>query len=99
MLGSRIWTWYTQYSAALQQAIGMSSNDVDANVRPIYQFSEDWEVLGPFQTGTRGMAGAVNYNVLSSRRLQKQYGVPTHWSCTAAFALLSIASKQLSKAP
>ncbi|KAK0269661.1 hypothetical protein LTS00_017218 [Friedmanniomyces endolithicus] len=56
MLGSRIWTWYTQYSAALQQAIGMSSNDIDANVRPIYQFSEDWEVLGPFQTGTRGMA-------------------------------------------
>ncbi|KAK0248653.1 hypothetical protein LTS09_016212 [Friedmanniomyces endolithicus] len=31
----------------------MSSNDVDANIRPIYQFSEDWEVLGPFQTGTR----------------------------------------------
>ena len=99
MLGSRIWTWYTQYSAALQQAIGMSSNDVDADVRPIYQFSEDWEVLGPFQTGTRGMASAVESRVLSSHSPQKQYGVPTHWSCTAAFALLSIASKQLSEAP
>jgi len=99
MLGSRIWTWYTQYSAALQQAIGMSSNDIDANVRPIYQFSEDWEVLGPFQTGTRGMASAVTSIVLSSRSPQKRYGVPTHWNCMATSAPSNTANKQLSKAP
>ncbi|KAK4963144.1 hypothetical protein LTR10_000772 [Elasticomyces elasticus] len=96
MLGSRILTLITQYSAGLQQAVGFGKGDLDANVQPIYQFSEEWQVLGPFQIGTReavwgadplelhGGFRALEYDEKATFKSSLAFNATVHWATVQA---------------
>jgi hypothetical protein len=40
--------------AATQQPLVVNPEGVQTDVVPPFRFSEDWQILGPFQVGTRG---------------------------------------------
>ena len=48
--------WSQAVLAARQEVMAASKEEVGPEVVPPFHFSEDWQVLGPFQIGTRGRA-------------------------------------------
>ena len=65
---------------------------------PLLAFSDTWDVLGPFQIGTRGN---VHYFLvkMSLKIRQRLRGEQIHWNVLAVFALLSVTLAQNSRAP
>lgn len=50
----RIWTTLVQYASTAQHIIGNVWPTNNAATVPNFAFYEEWQVLGPFQIGTRG---------------------------------------------
>ncbi|KAK3074301.1 hypothetical protein LTR53_003349 [Teratosphaeriaceae sp. CCFEE 6253] len=96
MFVSRVWTLLTHYSGAMQQAIGLAPTEINADVAPIYQFSEDWQILGPFQIGTReavwgadplelhGGFRALEYNDQATFKSSLAFNATISWSTVKA---------------
>ncbi len=64
MLLSRVWTHVCQFTSSLQGLTIQDQTQLSAPNFPDFAFSEQWQVLGPFQIGTRGKNGHRNHRVL-----------------------------------
>lgn len=82
----------TQHLGAIQSYLQWQTSTAQPAYDPaLVDISSTWQLLGPFQIGTRGMLDFFQDELIISADMteQKRLGGQTHWSSMADFALLS----------